>query len=64
MAGDPKECRTHALRCSELAKNAKTPEMKKLLLDLAKTWIKLAVELERAQSLLDERAVPGRSPKR
>jgi hypothetical protein len=53
MPGDPKECRKHALRCSELAATVQNEELKKTLLNLAKTWTRLAVELESANALLD-----------
>ena len=54
MPGDPKECRLHAMRCAELAATAKTQQLKATLLELAKNWEKLAIGLERTQSLLDE----------
>jgi hypothetical protein len=54
MPGDPKECRQHALNCVHLAKSARTPEQRDHFAKLARTWIKLAEELERTQSLLAE----------
>jgi hypothetical protein len=53
MPGDPAECRAHARRCSELAANAKTPQLKKTLSDLSRSWAQLAVQLETTQALLD-----------
>jgi len=53
MPGDPHECRQHALNCERLAEQAATPEMRETFLGLAKTWTKLAGELEAAKSLLD-----------
>jgi hypothetical protein len=47
MPGDPKECRLRAMRCAELAANAKSPQFKAALLDLSKTWVKLAESLEK-----------------
>jgi hypothetical protein len=51
MPGDPKECRAHARRCSELAAAAKEPRLKRTLSHLAASWTKLATELETAQAL-------------
>jgi hypothetical protein len=53
MPGDPKECRQHALRCTELAERATDSQVKAVLKHLAQHWVKLAVELERAQALRD-----------
>jgi hypothetical protein len=52
MPGDPKECRTHALNCMLLAKQATNEESKRTFTNLARSWTTLAVELEQAQSLL------------
>ena len=54
MPGDPKECRQHALNCEHLAKGASTPELRDHFAKLARTWIKLAAELERTEALLAE----------
>jgi hypothetical protein len=54
MPGDSKEFRLHALRCAELAGTARSQQLKATLLELAKNWEKLAIGLERTQSLLDE----------
>jgi hypothetical protein len=51
MSGDPKECRAHARRCSELAAAAKEPRLKRTLSHLAVSWTKLTTELETAQAL-------------
>jgi hypothetical protein len=53
MPGNPKECRQRALRCADLARTARTPELKNTLLDLSKSWHKLAVELERSAAFVD-----------
>ena len=52
MPGDPKECRQHALNCVHLAKGASTPEQRDHFAKLARTWIKLAEELEQMDALL------------
>jgi hypothetical protein len=52
MAGNPSECRLHAVHCSQLAEAAATPEARQDLLALAETWRRLAAELESDQALL------------
>ena len=52
MPGDPKECRQHALNCVHLAKGASTPEQRDHFAKLARTWIKLAEELEQTPAFL------------
>jgi hypothetical protein len=54
MPGDPKECRAHAARCEELAKMA-DPEHARVLTHLARQWLRLALQLERAQATPNER---------
>jgi hypothetical protein len=48
--GDPEECRVLALRCGELAAQASTATVAESFLNLAKVWIRLAVEIETAQA--------------
>jgi hypothetical protein len=55
MPGDPNECRAHAARCEELAKMAENPEHARVLIHLARQWLRLALQLERAQAVLKER---------
>jgi hypothetical protein len=45
----PKECRKNALRCTELAENARDSKLKAVLKHLAEQWLKAAIELERAE---------------
>jgi hypothetical protein len=52
--GDPKECRQHALNCMLEAKAARTAQARDNFAKLARSWIKLAEELERMQSMLAE----------
>ena len=52
MSGTPIECRQFAVRCAELAVQAKTDELKAHLISLSKTWEGIAIELERSQSLI------------
>jgi hypothetical protein len=54
MPGDPKECRQHALNCVQLAKTAESSEARDRFAHLARTWIRLAEELESIQAVLAE----------
>jgi hypothetical protein len=49
----PEGMSSHALRCTELAERATDSQLKAVLKHLAQRWVKLAVELERAQALRD-----------
>jgi hypothetical protein len=53
MPGDPKECRRHALTCVRLAQTSPYPEARKHFADLARTWIRLADDLEQSRAFLD-----------
>ncbi len=59
MPGEPKECREHAKQCLELAEAARLPFHKARFEDLAKTWIRLANDLERAKALVEHWADPN-----
>ena len=52
MPGDPKECRQHALNCVQLAKTAASPQAREEFANLARTWIRLADDLERTLAFL------------
>jgi hypothetical protein len=52
MFGDPRACREHARRCSELAVLAAAPEEREHLLSLESVWIRRAAELESAEAFL------------
>jgi hypothetical protein len=56
MPGNPRECRKHAVRCAELAMEARSPELAMMLTNLSKDWMKLAADLERTQALMKERS--------
>ena len=43
-----------AARCAELAMTARTPQLKMTLLELSKTWQKLALDLEYFIVIIDE----------
>jgi hypothetical protein len=55
MSADPRECRKRAL----LARNVNTPEHKAGLIDLAQSWINLAIEIERTHALLEGHPPPA-----
>lgn len=54
MPGDPEECRQHAKRCWALAGEARNPEVKKSLVEIAQRWTALAADLEATHKLLKE----------
>jgi hypothetical protein len=47
-----KECREHALHCEQLAETVPTLTGRQIFLNLARSWRRLAAELEHAQSFL------------
>jgi hypothetical protein len=53
VPGNPKECREHAKRCTQLAEETKNPAVRESLLAVASTWMRLAADLEATQRLLD-----------
>ena len=53
MTGDAKQCREYAQRCVEISRRAMNPSHRQMMDGLAQTWIKLALELERSEALLD-----------
>jgi hypothetical protein len=52
MPGDPRECRQHALSCVRLAQTSASPQAREQFANLARTWIRLADDLERSQTFL------------
>ena len=52
MPGDPEECRQHAKRCWALAGEARNPELKNSLIEIAQRWTVLAADLEVTHDLL------------
>ena len=53
MAGNPKECRQQALACVRLAQTSTSPQTREQFASLARTWIRLADDLERTLAILD-----------
>jgi hypothetical protein len=64
MPGDPKECRQHALNCVQLAQTSPTLQGRDQFARLARTWIRLAEELEQSQALLGILQVETTEPRR
>ena len=54
MPGDPRHCRQQAVECARLAQTLASPEGIDTFSDLARSWLKLAVDLERSQIFLEE----------
>ena len=52
MPGDPKECRQHALACVQLAQTSASPQAREEFANLARTWIRLADDLEQTLAFL------------
>ena len=53
MPGDPNRCREHARYCAELARQTVSPEVRDRFISLEQSWLRLAVEIETSQKLLD-----------
>jgi hypothetical protein len=53
MPGNPEECRRHALTCVRLAQTSASPQAREQFANLARTWIRLADELERTLAFID-----------
>jgi hypothetical protein len=54
LPGNPEECRQHALACVRLAQTSATPQGRDHFAKLARTWIRLAEDLEKNQAFLSE----------
>jgi hypothetical protein len=53
MPGDPTECREHARECQRLANKAASERTREIFENLARTWLRVANDLERSKALLD-----------
>jgi hypothetical protein len=54
MPGNPRECRLSAMRCLQLAKDAKNQSVKDNFVSLAGTWQALANQLAAQQALIEK----------
>jgi hypothetical protein len=52
---DALNCRIRALHCSEAARGSTDPRVRDILSEMAALWIKLARELERTQTPVDDK---------
>jgi hypothetical protein len=52
--GNTKECRKHALACLRLAQTSASPHAREHFANLAKTWLKLAGDLQALRETLEE----------
>ena len=55
MPGNPRECRENAARCAELALRAKAKHLKIVLVELSRSWEKLAIDLENVLDTIEFR---------
>ena len=63
MPGDPKECRQNALACVRLAQTSASPQAREEFAKLARTWIRLADDLEQTLAffaVLEDETEPDR----
>ena len=61
---DPNECRQRSMMCDRLALESSSAIARERYCDLAKTWLAIAVQLERRLALLDEWEEKRRSPEK
>jgi hypothetical protein len=54
MPGDPKVCKEHAVRCWTLAAGTTNPVLQESLEDLARSWMRLASDLQFTRKLMEE----------
>jgi hypothetical protein len=62
MAASPKEFREFAQECLRWADETKSERHRQVLLDMAKTWMQAALQLERSLALIDD-STPPPAPK-
>jgi hypothetical protein len=60
MAASPKEFREFAQECLRWADETKSERHRQVLLDMAKTWMQAALQLERSLALIDDDLTPPR----
>ena len=54
MPGDPNECRTHVLECTNLAEAALNKNARETFLYFASAWFKLASQIENSEALVSK----------
>ena len=55
MPGHPRACRENAARCAELAVAAKAKHLNVMLVELSRSWEKLAIDLENVLETIEFR---------
>jgi hypothetical protein len=53
MSGNPRECRRNALACMQLSQTSTSPKAREHFAHLARTWLRLAGDLESSQTLVE-----------
>jgi hypothetical protein len=53
MPGSPKQCRRHALACMQISQASAPPDVREHFAGLARTWLRLAGDIESGQALID-----------
>jgi len=61
---DPKNCRSHALKCSLLADSLPEGSARQLFAEMAATWTRKAIEAEKFRPVLDQVLPRGNEPYR
>jgi hypothetical protein len=54
----PVECRQHAIECQRMVERAANLRMQSILIDMARTWERLALEVEQQSSHKNESLLP------
>jgi len=62
MAASPKEFREFADECLRWADETRSERHRQVLLDMAKTWMQAALQLERSLALIDD-STPSSKPR-
>ncbi len=55
----PVECRQHAVECERMAERAANLRMRSTLIDMSRTWQRLALEVEQQSSYRNESLLPS-----
>jgi hypothetical protein len=54
----PVECQQHAVECQRMAERVANLRMQSILIDMARTWRRLALEVEQQSSYQNESSLP------
>jgi len=64
VPSSPKEFREFAQECLRWADETKSERHRQVLLEMARTWMEAALQLERSWALIDDSTLPSRSKPR